>query len=50
MFHKWRPSKVGRLHISNLRTTKVVEFIEYQRHGVINHLLYVKIVKIEKQR
>ena len=40
---------LGCLNISNLVNSKVAKFIRYQLHGGLNHLLFVKGIKIEKK-
>ena len=47
---KWRSTKVGCLDILNVINIKVAQFIKQQPHGVSNHLLSVKSIKIEKEK
>ena len=49
-FQKWHSTKVGSLYILNVINIKVAEFIKEQPHGVSDHLLSVKSIKIEKEK
>ena len=48
-FQKWYSTKFACLEISNVIHFKVANFIKQQPHGVSNHLLSVKSIKIEKK-
>ena len=46
----WHSKKVRSLDILNIINIKVAEFVKEQPHGVSNHLLSFKSIRIEKEK